>query len=222
GRRLGELRRIGVDRPAATRARLQMLREELTSVMAEFQRNIREGQRRWAVNAKDLAGLPADFIARHKPDETGAVTLTTDNVDARPVLTYASNEEVRKRMYVESYTVAYPKNMAVLDRMLAIRSEIARLLGYPNWASYDMASRMSGDVKTVSAFIDRVVAAAGPKATREAKELLSLKQRDTPGSSLQVWDRAYYGEVVRRARYDFDSQTMRPYFPFDRVLAGVF
>jgi thimet oligopeptidase len=85
-----------------------------------------------------------------------------------------------------------------------------------------MASRMSGDVKTVSAFIDRVVAAAGPKAAREAKELLSLKQRDTPGSSLQVWDRAYYGEVVRRARYDFDSQTMRPYFPFDRVLAGVF
>src|SRR5262245_50502864 len=221
-RELGNLRRRGVDRPAATRARLQMLRDQRAAVMAEFQRNIREGQRRWTVGAKDLDGLPADFVARHTPDSTGAITLTTDNVDARPVLTYATSEDVRKRMYIESYTVAYPKNIETLDRMLTIRSEIAKLLGYPNWASYDMASRMSGDVKTVSAFIDRVVAAAGPKATREAKELLSLKQRDKPDASLQVWDRAYYGEVVRRSRYDFDSQAMRPYFPFDRVLAGVF
>jgi len=221
-RQIAELRRIGVDRPPQTRARLQTLRDELTAVMAEFQRNIREGQRRWTVSAKELDGLPADFIARHTPDSSGAITLTTDNVDARPVLTYAANEELRKRMYIESYSVAYPKNLEVLEHMLAVRSEIAHLLGYPNWASYDMASRMAGDVKTVSAFIDRVVAAAGPKATREANDLLALKQRDVPNASLQVWDRAYYGELARRASYNFDSQALRPYLPFDRVLAGVF
>lgn len=221
-RELNELRRIGVDRPAATRARLQKLRDELTAVMADFQRNIREGQRRWTVSAADLAGLPPDFIARHKPDAAGAITLTSDNVDARPVLTYARSEELRKRMYVESYTVAYPQNLEVLGRMLRVRAEIARLLGYPSWASYDMAARMSGDVKTVSAFIDTIVAAAEPKAAREAKELLALKQRDVPGASLQVWDRAYYAELVRRASYDFDSQALRPYLPFERVFAGVF
>jgi thimet oligopeptidase len=221
-REIAQLRRTGVDRPADTRAKLQKLRDELTAIMAEFQRNIREGQRRWTVSAADLGGLPADFVARHAPDSNGAITLTTDNVDARPVLTYATKEDVRKRMYIESYTVAYPKNIVVLDRMLAIRGEIARLLGYPNWASYDMASRMAGDVKTVSSFIDRVVAAASPKATREAAELLALKQRDVPGASLQVWDRAYYAELVRRASYDFDSQSLRPYLSFDRVLAGVF
>jgi len=221
-REIAQLKRMGVDRPAETRARLQKLRDELTAIMAEFQRNIREGQRRWTVAAADLSGLPADFITRHVPDGAGAITLTTDNVDARPVLTYATKEEVRKRMYIESYTVAYPKNIVVLDRMLAIRGEIARLLGYPNWASYDMASRMAGDVKTVSSFIDRVVAAAGPKAAREAGELLVLKQRDAPGATLQVWDRTYYAEQVRRASYDFDSQSLRPYLAFDRVLAGVF
>ena len=221
-REIAQLKRMGVDRPAETRAKLQKLRDELTAVMAEFQRNIREGQRRWTVTAADLSGLPPDFIARHVPDSAGAVTLTTDNVDARPVLTYATKEDVRKRMYTESYTVAYPKNIVVLDRMLAARGEIARLLGYPNWASYDMASRMAGDVKTVSSFIDRVVAAAGPKAAREAAELSALKQRETPGAALQVWDRAYYAEQVRRASYDFDSQSLRPYLAFDRVLAGVF
>jgi thimet oligopeptidase len=221
-REIAQLRRAGVDRPAETREKLQTLRDELTAIMAEFQRNIREGQRRWTVGAADLTGLPPDFIASHAPDANGAIALTTDNVDARPVLAYAAKEDVRKRMYIESYTVAYPKNIVVLDRMLVIRGEIARLLGYPNWASYDMASRMAGNVKTVSAFIDRVVAAASSKATREAAELLALKQRDTPGAALQVWDRAYYAELVRRASYDFDSQSLRPYLAFDRVLRGVF
>ena len=222
-REIAQLRRIGVDRPAPTRARLQKLRDELAALMAEFQRNIREGQQRWTVSAAELSGLPADFIARHPRDANGAIILTTDNVDARLVMTYATREDVRKQMYIESYTVAYPKNIVVLDRMLAARGEIARLLGYPNWASYDMASRMAGDVRKVSSFIDRVVLAAGAKASREAAELLALKQRDVPGATtLQVWDRAYYAELVRRASYDFDSQSLRPYLAFNRVLDGVF
>src|SRR6185503_2374908 len=69
---------------------------------------------------------------------------------------------------------------------------------------------------------DRVVLAAGGKASREAAELLALKQRDVPGATLQVWDRAYYGELVRRGSYDFDSQSLRPYLAFNRVLDGVF
>ena len=77
--------------------------------MAEYLRNIRERGRRFTVaSAKELDGLPADFIARHKPDASGAITLTSDIVDARPVLTYATSEELRKRMYIESNTVASP------------------------------------------------------------------------------------------------------------------
>ena len=221
-RELRDLRRLGVDRPEATRVRLQRLRDELTVLVAEFGRNIRERGRRFTVrSARDLDGLPPDFIARHQPDASGAFTMTTDNVDARPVLTYATSEELRKRMYVESYTVAYPENVGVLDKVLAVRGEIARLLGYPNWASYDMASRMAGDVKTVSTFIDRVVSASSRKAAREYDEMLILKRQAVPGASLQVWDRAYYSELVRRTSYDFDSQAVRPYFAFDRVLQGV-
>ena len=221
-RTLRNLRRLGVDCPEATRTRLKALRDELSVLMAEYLRNTRERGRRFTVSsAKELDGLPADFIARHKPDASGAITLTTDAVDARPVITYATSGELRKRMYVELYTVASPENVAVLDKILAVRGEMARLLGYPNWATYDMSSRMSGDVKTVSAFIDRVVAAAGPKAAREFDELQALKRRSEPGASLQVWDRAFYAEQVRKQSYDFDSQAVRPYLAFDRVLRGV-
>jgi thimet oligopeptidase len=221
-RTMRELRRLGVDRPDATRKRLKGLRDELTVLMAEYLRNIRERGRRFTVaSAKDLDGLPADFIARHKPDASGAITLTSDIVDARPVLTYATSEELRKRMYIESNTVAYPENVAVLAKMLTVRAEIARLLGYPTWASYDMASRMSGDVKTVSAFIDRVVAAARRKSMAEYDELLKAKREVVPGSTLNVWDRPFYGEQIRRQSYAFDSQTIRPYFAASRVLQGV-
>jgi thimet oligopeptidase len=222
-RDLEEFRRAGVAMPEATRERVTKLRDELTQRMNEFQRNIRSGTRRVTVNsAADLAGLPADFIARHQPDASGAITLTTDAVDARPVLTYAANEELRRQMLAALYNVAAPENLPVLDRILETRHELAGLLGYANWASYDMSSRMAADVKTVSAFIDRVVAAAGPKAEREYKELEAAKQKDAPGGApLRAWDRQYYGELVRRASYAFDSQSVRPYFPFERVLAGV-
>jgi thimet oligopeptidase len=221
-RTIRDLRRLGVDRPEATRARVKGLRDELTVLMAEYLRNIREGGRRFTVaSAKDLDGLPADFIARHTPDASGAITLTSDIVDVRPVLTYATSEELRRRMYVESNTVAHPRNVAVLTKMLAVRAEIARLLGYPTWASHDMAARMSGDVKTVSSFIDRVAAAASRKATREYDELLKAKREAAPGSALNVWDRPFYAEQIRRRSYAFDSQTIRPYFAANRVLQGV-
>ena len=124
-------------------------------------------------------------------------------------------------MLVATYNVAAPNNVAVLDRILRVRADIAGLLGYRNWAAYDTQVRMAGDEKTVSAFIDRVVAAARPRATRELAELARRKAQDRPGSALHPWDRLYYSELVRRSSYDFDSQVVRPYFAFERVLGGV-
>jgi thimet oligopeptidase len=228
-RELRNFARAGVDKPEDTRTKLRALRDQLTQAMNDFSRNLREGTRTLTdVKPVDLDGLPADFIARHPAEASGAVTLTTSAVDARPVLMYAKNGELRRRMLVATYNVAAPENVAVLDRILRARGEIARVLGYRNWAAYDTQVRMAGDEKAVSAFIDRVVEAARPRATRELAELTRRKQQDalalserTRVEGLMAWDRVYYAEVVRRSSYDFDSQAVRPYFPFDKVLDGV-
>jgi thimet oligopeptidase len=221
-RELKEFQRAGVDRSEAERKRIQQLRDELTASMDEFARNIAEKPRQVTVsNVAELDGLPADFIARKKPDAKGVITLTTDPNDQRPVLIYAKSDDLRRRMLLASGNIAAPENVDVLGRILRIRSELAPLLGYRNWAAYDMSSRMAGDVKTVSDFIDRVVAASGPKAVRELEQLTRRKQQDFPGSALNLWDRQYYSELVRRASYDFDSQSVRPYFAIERVLQGV-
>jgi thimet oligopeptidase len=220
-RDLKNFRLAGVDKPEAVRARIQRLRDELTQASDEFARNIRDARGRVIVNsAAELDGLPPDFVARHAPDATGAVTLLTDGVDLRPVLTYARNADLRRRLLLESYNVA-PQNIEVLRRILRLRADLASLLGFPNWAAVDMATRMSGTVEAASSFIDRVVQASTRGAARDYDELLQRKQQDVPASTLELWDRGYYAELVRKSRYDFDSQAVRPYLPSARVIQGV-
>ncbi len=222
-RTLRDFRLAGVDKDEATRKRIQQLRDELVLIGQDFDRNIRTDSRTViAKSAAELEGLPADYIARHKPEADGTITLTIDYPDSLPVSSYAKNENLRKRMYVEYNNRAYPKNIEVLDRLIAKRAELAKLVGYGDWANYITADKMVESARNASNFIDRIVAASGPKAEREYAVLLKRKQQDVPGATVvNAWEGAYYSELVRKASYDFDSQSVRPYFAFDRVKQGL-
>jgi thimet oligopeptidase len=223
-RTLRDFRLAGVDKDEATRKRIKTLRDELVVIGQDFDRNIRTDLRTVTVKSMaELDGLPQDFVARHKPDANGVVTLTIDYPDAFPVLTFAKNEDLRKRMFIEYNNRGYPKNIETLDKMIARRAELANLVGYKTWADYITADKMVGTAPNASQFIDRVVAASGSKADREFDILLKRKQQDAPGATGVVgWERLYYSELVRKASYDFDSQAVRPYFAFDRVKQGLF
>src|SRR5437867_3275253 len=196
-RTLRDFRLAGVDKDEATRKRIQQLRDELVLVGQDFDRNIRTDLRTvTAKSATDLAGLPADFVARHKPEADGTISLTIDYPDSLPVFSYAKNEDLRKRMYMEYNNRAHPANMAVLDKMLARRAELARLVGYSNWADYITANKMVGSAKNASDFIDRIVAASGPKAEREYAALVKRKAQDVPGATIvNAWESTYYAEL---------------------------
>jgi thimet oligopeptidase len=221
-RLLRDFKLAGVDKDEATRKRIQALRDELTELGQAFDRNIRTDLRTVKTDARELEGLPRDYIARHKPDANGQITLTIDYPDSLPVFSYAQNEDLRKRMYMEYNNRAYPKNMEVLDTLLARRGELARLIGYDTWANYITADKMVGSAKNASDFIDRVVAASGPKAEREYAAILKRKQQDVAkATSVNGWERTYYAELVRKSDYAFDSQSVRPYLAFDRVKLGL-
>ena len=101
-RTLRDFRLAGVDKDEATRKRIKALRDELVLIGQDFDRNIRTDLRTvTAKSAAELDGLPADYIARHKPDADGAITLTIDYPDSLPVFSFAKNEDLRKRMYME-------------------------------------------------------------------------------------------------------------------------
>ena len=214
----------GVTLDGAKYDRVKQLNQDLAAATREFLRNIQNNPGSITVaSAADLDGLPPDFIARHAPDAKGAITLSTNDSDYRPILTFAKRDDVRKRLYFENANRAYPVNMAVLDRMLAIRTELAHLLGFASWAEYDIAPRMAGSAKAATDFIDRIVEASRQRTAREFDELIARKRQDEPGATtMGPWESIYYTELVRRASYDFDARSVRPYFAFDRVKQGVF
>jgi thimet oligopeptidase len=223
-REIRDFRLNGVDKDEPTRARVTQLHSDLATAMNEFLQNIRRNTRTITVkSAGELAGLPADYIARHAPDAHGTISIATNDSDVRPLLTFAQNEDVRKRMFMEFTNIGFPANIDVLQKMLATRGEIARLLGYENWAAYDTVARMAGSATAASDFIDKVVAASGARAAREYDEILARKRQDVPGASaVNPWENTYYSELVRKTSYNFDAQSVRPYFSYDRVRDGMF
>jgi thimet oligopeptidase len=223
GRILRDFRLAGVDRDSVTRDRIKALREELVLIGQEFDRNIRDDVRSVEVaSAADLEGLPADYIAAHPPGPDGRIRITTEYPDVFPVFTYARSDDLRRRLRTEFDNRAYPANEAVLDRLIARRHELATLLGFDSWADYALADKMTGSAANASGFIDRVVAASGQAAEREYQVLLRRKRQDDPAATgVNRWEVAYLRELVRRAEYDFDSQKLRPYFPYQRVKQGV-
>jgi thimet oligopeptidase len=220
---LRDFRLAGVDRNEATRTKVKALREELVEIGQAFTRNIRDDDRTVTLkDARELEGLPQDYIDRHKPDANGEIHLTMDYPDAIPVFQYARSDDLRRRMYMAYNNRAYPTNMDVLQQMMAKRHELATTLGYRSWAEYITADKMVGSDTRAAEFIDDVSNASAARAESEYRVLLARLQQDDPKATIvQQWQSGYYSEQVRKSSYDFDSQKVRPYFPYTRVKDGV-
>jgi thimet oligopeptidase len=222
-RTLLEFRLSGVDKDAATRARIQALNDDITKLSTQFERNTQESQLNVVVkNSAEMEGLPDDYIKLHKPATDGTITLTSDPPDVYPVLDFAKSAELRKRMYLAYNNRAYPQNLPVLADLLKKREELAGLLGYKHWSDLNAADKMAVNSQSISRFIDQIDAASRPVAGREYQLLLALARKQQPSlTNISLADRSYYSEQLRKTDFDFDSQQARPYFPYDRVQQGI-
>ncbi|MGB8259967.1 MAG: M3 family metallopeptidase [Terracidiphilus sp.] len=215
-------RLAGVDKDQATRERLQALRERETHLSLEFGRNIQEGGKTVEATVEELDGLPADYLARHAANAEGRVTLTTDQPDMQPVMTFAHSAALRQRMFLAYNTRAYPANRQILLDLLATRQEIATALGFRSWADLATADQMMGSAANVRAFLSKLEEASREGALREFELVLGFARERQPGlESIDITSRGYWYEQFRRATLDFDSQSVRPYFPYAAVEEGV-
>ena len=222
-RTLRDFRRSGVDKDDATRAKITALREELVKIGQEFDKNIRNDSRFIELSSVDeLKGLPEDYIKSHQPGPDGKIKISIEYPDRFPVMNYAENGEVRRRLYMERMNRAYPQNMEVLDRMIAKRHELAQLLGYKTWADYVTEDKMIKSAARVSEFIDRLSALTVAASKEEYKIFLKARQADDPkATTVENWEYGYYSNKVKKRDYDFDSREARPYFAFTQVKKGV-
>ena len=228
-RTLLSYRLAGVDKDQATRDRLQALHEKATRLSLDFARNIQEGAKTIEATPAELGGLPADYLARHQPapSEPGSatvapITLTTDQPDMQPVMTFASSAALRERMFLAYNTRAYPANRQILLDLLATRQEIATVLGFRSWADLATADQMMGSAANVRTFLAKLDEASRDGARREHELIVDFARQRQPGlQSIDITSRAYWYEQFRRSAFDFDSQSVRPYFPYAQVEAGV-
>jgi len=216
----------GVDKDEATRDRLHALHDKATQLSLAFSRNIQEGGKTIEATPDELAGLPSDYIARHPAQKTedGAesVTLTTDPPDMMPVMTFAGSAALRERMFLAYNTRAYPENRQLLLDLLATRQEIASVLGFRSWADLATADQMMGSAANVRKFLAKLDEASREGARLEHSEVLEFaRERQADLAAIDITSRGYWYEQFRRTKYDFDSQSVRPYFPYAQVEAGV-
>ena len=221
-RTLLSYRLSGVDKDQATRDRLQALHEKATRHSLDFSRNIQEGAKTIEALPAELEGLPADYLARHPANAEGRVTITTDPPDMQPIMTFAASASLRERMFLSYNTRAYPANQQILLDLLATRQEIATILGFRSWADLATADQMMGSAANVRTFLAKLDEASREGAVREHELILDYTRSREPGTkAIDIVSRGYWYEQFRRAEFDFDSQSVRPYFPYAQVEAGV-
>jgi thimet oligopeptidase len=222
-RTLLQYRLAGVDKDDATREKIRELQDQATMASLNFGRNVQEGGNTVTIgDAKELEGLPPDFLEAHQPGEDEKITLTTDFPDYLPVMTFAKSSELRRKMFLAYNTRAFPANRQLLLDLLRIRQEVATILGFAHWADLATVDQMMESAANMQAFLDDLDRATRAGAEKEYGMILEFTRTREPGlAQIDAASRAYWVEQYRRSAFDFDSQSVRPYFPYARVEPGV-
>src|SRR5580704_4238121 len=222
-RTLLQYRLACVDKDDASRARIKELQEKATLLSLTFSRNVQENVNTVTVEEPaELYGLPADFLQAHQAGADGKITLTTDFTDYLPVMTFAQSGALRRRMFLAYNTRAYPQNRQILLDLLALRKEVATILGFTNWADLATADQMMESAENMRAFLDELDVASKGGAEKECSMILDFARSRQQGlEAIDASSRGYWLEQYRRSAFEFDSQSVRPYFPYDRVEQGV-
>lgn len=221
---LRDFRRAGVDKDDVTRGRVAALNDEIVKLGQAFAKNTRDDEREITLSsASQLEGLPRDWIDKHQPGPDGTIRVSTRYPDYYPFVTYSRDTAARASLYREFKNRGYPKNIDVLKTLLERRHELARLLGYNNYADYITEDKMIGSAANARSFIDRVSELSRAAAERDYHVLLERKRKDDPSATkVEDHEKAYYEELVKSEQYAFDAQAVRPYFNFPDVQKGLF
>ncbi len=227
-------RRHGAELDAAGKARLEALDVELSKVTTKFAENVLDSTNEFHLvigDERKLAGLPRTAIAaaRASAEAKGVKgwRFTLQGPSYLALMTYLDDAEIRRQVYHAYSTRATSgdhDNRRILSRILELRGEKAKLLGFGNFADLVLEDRMAHSGERAQKFLAELKEKTEARFHEENEELAAFRRRlEGPGAApLQAWDIAYYAEKQRAALYDFDEEALRPYFPLARVIEGLF
>ena len=232
---LRDFRLGGAELERADKERFKKLQEELAQLSARFRDNVLDATNDFTCYATDpaeLAGIPGDVVATAREaaqkDGREGWKLTLHMPCYLPVLQYADHHGLRERMYRAFSTRASEfgkpewDNTELIARILEKRAEVARLLGYPNYAEVSLASKMAQSPVEVLDFLLGLAQRSRPHAQRDIAEAEDFARRELNMAEVRAFDLAYVSEKLRQKRYSFSDNEVKQYFPEDAVLGGLF
>ncbi|WP_372636720.1 oligopeptidase A [Alcanivorax jadensis] len=233
---LRDFRLSGVDLPEDKKAQYMANSKRLSELTSKFSDNTLDATQAWTRHITDeseLDGLPESARAgaadRAKADGKDGWVLTLDAPVFIAVMSHCKNAELRKEMYVAWTTRASDEgpqagqfdNAAIMDEILKLRHEQAQLLGFANYGEESLATKMARDVNEVIQFLEDLAKRAKPQAEQELAELKAFAAEQGAGD-LNPWDIGFWSERLREERYSISEEELRPWFPADTVINGMF
>jgi peptidyl-dipeptidase Dcp len=218
---------------ANDKLKLRKLDEEMSLLTLKFSENVLAETNNYQLHITDkkrLAGIPdnaldvAEKLAKSKNLEGWIFTLQYPSY--QPVVTYAKDRELRRELSIAFGSKGFQKNefnnLENIKRIVALRHERAKLLGYKAHGYFVLEERMAQNPTKVIEFLNTLLVKAKPAAEREFAQLSAFAKETDGIDQLQKWDAAYYSEKLKQKLFDFDSEALRPYFKLDNVLEGAF
>src|SRR6476620_690421 len=223
---LRDYRRAGLELPPDKRKEVEELRKERSKVGTDFETNIVKSNAPVMFSKADLDGLPESFFASPGIKISDDVYTVMANVtwQFNTVQENAKSEATRKQLYLVRETLAKDKNVPLLNQMLELRNESTLRLSYKSWDDYQTEVKMAKTGMNSEKHINDLVTGIQPKFDSEVAELQKLKAADTndPNAKIMVWDWRYYSNQLNKQKYAVDQEALRAYFPFQKVLDGMF
>ena len=226
--------RSGALLDAAGKERLRQLTEEASMLGLQFSQNLLKENKAFTLHITDesqLDGLPetareAAALAAKEMDKEGWV-FTLDFPSYSPFMTYSTQRELRRQMYMAKNTECIhdnsENNLDICKRLINLRRELAQLLGHKTYADYVLKHRMAGNVRNVYKLLNDLIIAYKPTAIKEVAAIEKLaKKTEGKDFKLEPWDFGFYSHKLQLQKYNIDAEMLRPYFELSKVISGVF
>jgi thimet oligopeptidase len=221
-----DYRRAGLALPPDKKKEVEQLRKDLAKLGTDFDSNIVNAKAPVVFTKAELDGVPDSFLTAPGVKTGDDAYTVTANVTWQFVAVEenAKSEATRKKLYVIHDSLAKDTNVAVLSQMLSLRNKIALLLGYKSWDDYQTEIKMAKSGAGAKKYIDDLITGIQPKFAAEVADLQKLKAADTndPAAKIGVWDWRYYDNQLVKQKYTVDKEELRNFFPFQKVLEGMF
>ena len=221
---------------AADKEELGKINEQLALLSIRFDKNNRDAVNsyRLVIDSRDATGLPSNVQsrARARAEEEGLgadrLAFSLSKPSWIPFMTYSQREDLRRELY-EAWLGQCAEgsefdNAQIINDIIRLRTRRAHLMGFDSFADFQLDDKMAKTPARVYEFLDAIWTPALEKATEERDEMLALKRSESgdPAAELYSWDWWYYAEKIRKTRFDFDEEQVRPYFSLDNVRSGIF